>query len=202
MWLQSWLMGIFSIFSPKKSIEEIVTDYTRAYNKVIYANGSSIDGFVQLAEYSFDEAIRLNTTSCTNKKEAFSWFGFQIETLSGSHNLDRKKIASYTYDAIAMAQKHFWEPVSHQKMNVLGNLIEAKLIGRISNATSKFRNEIELTCAKFNESMIKEKKNAIDALKYALEFADNEGFSDSSKEILEMSMKSYSEKITTVLQSQ
>ena len=193
-------MGIFSIFSSKKPIEEIVSDYARAYNKVIYANGSSIEGFVQLAEYSFDEAIRLNRTSCTTKIESYSWFGFEMEALSGSHNEDRKKIASYIYNAIAMAQKHFWEPVSQQKMNLLAKLIQEKLIGRISNANMEFKNEIELTCKKFNDAMIWEKKNPIEALILAIEFANNEGFSDSSKEIIESAMISYSEKINTVLQ--
>jgi hypothetical protein len=193
-------MGIFSLFSAKKPIEEIVTDYTRAYNKVIYANGTSVEGFIQLAEYSFDEAIRLNRTSCTIKKESYGWFGFEIKALSGSHNVDRKKIAGYIQNAIAMAQKHFWEPVSQQKINLLESLIEANLIGKISNATIKFKNEIELTCQKFNDAMIWEKKNAIEALTSALEFAYEEGFSDSSKEIIEISMKSYAEKINTVLQ--
>lgn len=100
-------MGFFSLFASKKPIEEIVTDYTKSYNQVIYSNGSSIHGFKQLAEYSFAEAIRLGRTSCTNKVEAYSWFGFDANSLDGSNSINRKEIASYIFNAIAMAQKHF-----------------------------------------------------------------------------------------------
>jgi hypothetical protein len=121
-------MGIFSIFASKKPIDEIVADYTNSYNQVINSNGSSIDAFKKLAEYSFVEARRLGKTSCTNKVEAYSWFGFDVSSLKGSNGLDRKEIASYIFNAIAMAQKHFWEPVSQQKMDLLHNLIDEKLV--------------------------------------------------------------------------
>jgi hypothetical protein len=121
-------MGIFSFFASKKPIDEIVTDYTNSYNQVINSDGSSIDAFKKLAEYSFAEALRLGSTSCKNKVEAYSWFGFDANSLEGSNSTDRKKIASYIFNAIASTQKHFWEPVSQQKMDLLRNLIEEKLV--------------------------------------------------------------------------
>ena len=121
-------MGLFSIFASKKPIEEIVTEYTKSYNQVIKSNGSSIDGFKQLAEFSFAEAIRLGRTSCKNKVEAYSWFGFDANSLNGSNTVDRKEIASYIFNAIASSQKHFWDPVSQQKMDLLRKLIDQKLV--------------------------------------------------------------------------
>lgn len=193
-------MGLFSLFSKKKPIDEIVGDYARAYNTVVYSGGNSKDAFKRLAEYSFAEAIKLKRTSHSNAESSYSWYGFKLDEMSSIHNEDRSKIASYIFNTIASTHKDFWEPVSQQKMDLLRNLIQQKLVGRISNVSAGLKEELELTSEKYNHAMIWDKLNAIDALHVALKFAHENGFSDSNDELIAKEMKDYAQKLKTVFE--
>lgn len=193
-------MGLFSIFSKKKPIEEIVRDYAYAYNVVVNNGGNSKDAFKKLAEFSFSESTRLKRTIHTNVESAYSWYGFKFEEMTAIHNSDRKEIASYIFNTIASTHKDFWEPVSTEKMNLLRRLIDEKLVGRISNVSAELKEEIELTCEKYNHSMIWEKMNTIDALYTCLKFAQDNGFSDTDDELIKVEMADYTRKLKTVFE--
>jgi hypothetical protein len=193
-------MGLFSIFAKKKPIEEIVRDYAYAYNVVVNNGGNSIDAFKKLAEYSFSESTRLKRTIHTAVESAYSWYGFKLDELSANHNNDRKEIASYIFNTIANTHKDFWEPVSTEKMNLLRRLIDEKLVGRISNVSAEFKEEIELTCEKYNHAMIWDKMNTIDALHTALKFAQENGYAETDDKLITFEMKEYTTKLKTVFE--
>jgi hypothetical protein len=191
---------LFSIFSKKKPIEEIVSDYAYAYNVVVNSGGNSKDGFKKLAEFSFGESIRLKRTIHTNVESAYSWYGFKIEDMTSMHNTDRKEIAGYIFNTIANTHKDFWEPVSTEKMNLLHRLIDEKLIGKISNVSSELKEELKLTCEKYNHAMIWEKMNTIDALYTCLKFAQENGYADSDDELIKVEMTDYTRKLKTIFE--
>lgn len=115
-------------FSKKKSIDVIVNEYTTEYNLIINEKGNSKEAFKNLAKHAFKEATRLKRTIHTEEKSAYSWFSFDITKMTGVSNADRDLIASYIFNAIASAHKDFWEPVSHEKMELLHILIDKSLI--------------------------------------------------------------------------
>ena len=193
-------MGLFSIFESKKPIQEIVADYARVYNTAVNDDEKdSVTAFKELAKYTFSEAIRTRTTIHTNPESSFGWFFHDINKMTGRHNDDRDLIKSYLYNAISNAHKHFWEPVSDQKMKLLGSLIEKSVVSKFSNASPQLKEELVKISEVFNNAMIRKKKNAVESLKEALDFADDQGYSDASKKDLIDAMKVYSEKIMTIV---
>lgn len=192
-------MGLFSIFEKKKPIREIVIDYAGKYNAVVNNGGSSVDGFKKLAQFAFSEARRTRTTIHTDPESAKGWFFFKIEDLTGKHNDDRDLIKSYIFNAIASSQKHFWEPVSNEKMNLLTKLIEEIVSANFSNASNKFKEQLEKTSQAYNDAMIFKKKNAIEALREALDFSIDNGYADAEEDDIEDAMKKYTDKIMTIV---
>ena len=192
-------MGIFSFFKSKKPIDEIVEGYTNSYNKMIHADNDSITAFKNLAIYNFNEATRLNQTSHTEPTSSFSWYHFKLNGLSGNHNDDRSEIASYIFNAVASNHKDFWNPVTNEKMQVLKQLIDAKLLKKTSNLDDPLKTAIVATCQEYNASTWRN-VSGFDSLEIAIRFASENYFSEIEEEELIECIKKYKESIKKIVE--
>jgi hypothetical protein len=192
-------MGFFSFLKPKKPINEIVEEYTNSYNKIIYSDSDSINAFKNLALFNFNEAIRQNSTIHTEPISALGWYQFKINELSGNHNDDRSQIASYIFNAVASNHKDFWNPVSNEKMQLLKNLIEEKLVGKVSNLDDLLKNAIVATCQEYNASTWRN-VNGFDSLEIALRFATENYFCEIEEEELNECIQKYKQSIKEIIE--
>ena len=192
-------MGFFSFLKPKKLINEIVEDYTNSYNKIIDSDSDSKNAFKNLALFNFNEAIRQKSTIHTEPISALGWYQFKINELSGNHNDDRSRIASYIFNAIASNHKDFWNPVSNEKMQLLKNLIDEKLVKKVSNLDDLLKNAIVATCQEYNASTWRN-VSGFDSLEIAIRFATENYFCEIEEEELNECIQKYKVTIEKIIE--
>ena len=192
-------MGFFSFLKPKKLINEIVEEYTNSYNKIIDSGSDSKNAFKNLALFNFNEAIRQKSTIHTEPISALGWYQFKINELSGNHNDDRSQIASYIFNAVASNHKDFWNPVSSEKMELLKNLIDEKLVRKVSNLDDLLKNAIVATCQEYNASTWRN-VSGFDSLEIALRFATENYFCEIEEEELNECIQKYKVTIEKIIE--
>jgi hypothetical protein len=192
-------MGFFSFLKPKKPINEIVEEYTNAYNKIIDSDSDSKNAFKSLALFNFNEAIRQKSTIHTEPISALGWYQFKISELSGNHNDDRSRIASYIFNAVASNHKDFWNPVSNEKMQLLKNLIDEKLVKKVSNLDDLLKDAIVATCQEYNASTWRN-VSGFDSLEIALRFAAENYFFEIEEEELVGCIEKYKQSIKEIVE--